>query len=215
MLRFIRTENRTDQSILIERNTARQLLGIILRRKLSFFGHTIRDGGSELVKCEIRTQIQGNWKRRLRRHKTSYSTTSQNGWQKAGNTYCGIALDGGDWCGVRHGRLIITLDGIGKKKNIVLILMSSLIRHVITCHSNAFASWAKSWITSSNFSYAIVHRVVTPRCPAKIINDECKLAKLPKWHPLYKATWLDCHVSWDLFLMGTPQTGPFRQERVV
>ena len=29
---------------------------------------------------------------------------------------CGIALDGEDWCDVRHGRLIITPDGTGKEE---------------------------------------------------------------------------------------------------
>ena len=64
--------------------------------------------------------------------------TSQNGWLKAWNKYRGIALDGEDWCDVRHGRLIVTPDRIGKKKNIVcLIFMASLVRlipHVINCH---------------------------------------------------------------------------------
>ena len=49
--------------------------------------------------------------------------SSQNGLLKAWNKYCGIALDGEDWCHVRHGRLIITPDGIGKKKNTVMIFM--------------------------------------------------------------------------------------------
>ena len=46
-------EHRTDESILTELNTTRQLLGFVVRRKLSFFRHTIRDGGCELVKCVI------------------------------------------------------------------------------------------------------------------------------------------------------------------
>ena len=40
-------------------------------------------------------------------------------WREAWDKYRGIALDGEDWCDVRHGRLIITPDGTGKKKNIV------------------------------------------------------------------------------------------------
>ena len=42
-----------------------------MRRKLSFFDHTIRDGGCELVNCVIHRIV--NEKRRLGRHKTSYS----------------------------------------------------------------------------------------------------------------------------------------------
>ena len=47
--------------------------------------------------------------------------TSQNGWLNASR---GIALDGEDWYDVRHGRLIIIPDGIGKKN-----LVSSLWHH--------------------------------------------------------------------------------------
>ena len=84
--------------------------------------------------------------------------TSQHGWLKAWNKYRGIALNAEGRCDVRHGRLILTPDGIGKQNG--LIFMSSLIRlitHVMHCHSNAFASSAKSWITSFKFSFAIVH----------------------------------------------------------
>ena len=54
----------------------------------------------------------------IRRHTV---ITSQNGWLKAWNKYKyrGIALDGEYRCYVRHGRLTITPDGIGKRKNIV------------------------------------------------------------------------------------------------
>ena len=53
----------------------------------------------------------------IRRHTVVTSLCLQNGWLKAWNKYRGIALDGEDWCDMRHGRLIITPDG--KKKNIV------------------------------------------------------------------------------------------------
>ena len=43
------TEYRTDESIITELNTTRQLLEFVVPRKLSFCGHTIRDGGCELV----------------------------------------------------------------------------------------------------------------------------------------------------------------------
>ena len=46
-LRVSWTEHRRDESILTE------LLGFVVRHKLSFFGLTIRDGGCELVKCLI------------------------------------------------------------------------------------------------------------------------------------------------------------------
>ena len=72
------TEHRTEQSI---RKTTRQpLLSIVVLRKLSFFGHTIRDGGCELVRCAIQGKVNG--KRRLGRYKSAYSSiieTSQNG----------------------------------------------------------------------------------------------------------------------------------------
>ena len=51
ILRVTWTAHKTDESILIELCTTRQLLGFVVRRKLSFFGHTIRYGGCELVKC--------------------------------------------------------------------------------------------------------------------------------------------------------------------
>ena len=38
MLRVSWTEHRTDESILLELNTTRQLLGFVVRRKLSYFG---------------------------------------------------------------------------------------------------------------------------------------------------------------------------------
>ena len=53
MLRVSWTEHRPDESILLELNTTRQLLGFVVRRKLSYFGHTMRDGRCELVKCVI------------------------------------------------------------------------------------------------------------------------------------------------------------------
>ena len=71
-LRVSWTEHRTDDSILTELGTTRQLLGFVVRRKLSFFGHTIRDGGCELVKCVIQGKVSG--KRRRGRPKTSYSS---------------------------------------------------------------------------------------------------------------------------------------------
>ena len=50
MLRVSWTEHRTDESILPELNTTIQLLGYAVRCKLSYFGHTIRDGGCDVVK---------------------------------------------------------------------------------------------------------------------------------------------------------------------
>ena len=47
-------------------------LAVIIICKLSFFGHTIRDGGCELVKCVIQAQVNG--KRRCGRPNTSYSS---------------------------------------------------------------------------------------------------------------------------------------------
>ena len=50
--------------------TTRQLLGFVVRRKLSFFVHTISDDGSELAKCVIQGKVHG--KRRRGRPKTGY-----------------------------------------------------------------------------------------------------------------------------------------------
>ena len=72
MLRVCWTEHRTDESILTELNTTIQLLGFVVRRKLSYFGHTIRDIGCELVKCVIQGKVSG--KRKRGRRKTSYSS---------------------------------------------------------------------------------------------------------------------------------------------
>ena len=47
------------QSILTELNTTRQQPGFVVRRKLSSFGHTIRDGGCELVKCRVLEKVHG------------------------------------------------------------------------------------------------------------------------------------------------------------
>ena len=70
MLRVSWTEHRTDESILTELNTTRQVLGFVVRRKLSYFGHTMRDGGCELVTCVIKRKVSG--KRRRGRPNTSY-----------------------------------------------------------------------------------------------------------------------------------------------
>ena len=49
------------------------------------------------------------------------AVTSQNGrlkaWSESRGKH-GIALDGEDWYGVRHGRLIITPDGTVKERDI-------------------------------------------------------------------------------------------------
>ena len=52
----------------------------------------------------------------LRRHAVAIS---QSGCLRVWNESLGkhgIVLDGEDWCGVRHGRLIITLDGTVKEE---------------------------------------------------------------------------------------------------
>ena len=72
MLRVSWTEHRTDESILLELNTTRQLLGFVVRRQLFYFGHTMRDGGCELVKCVIQGKVSG--KRRRGRPNTSSSS---------------------------------------------------------------------------------------------------------------------------------------------
>ena len=108
MLRVSWTEHRTDEKVLI---------GFAARRKLSFFGHPIRDDACELVKCVIQGKLSG--KRRRGRPNTSYSnitklmsqsmeritrdTRDRAGWRRG-------------WCDMRHGRLILPV-GPRKKKN--------------------------------------------------------------------------------------------------
>ena len=105
---------RTEESILTELNTTRQLLGCVYVA-LSFFGHTIRDDGCELEKCVIQGKVGG--KGRRGRPKTSYSSNITNGclkaWSESRGTH-GIALNGEVWYDVRHGRLIITPGGTVK-----------------------------------------------------------------------------------------------------
>ena len=97
LLRVSWTEHRTDESILLELNTTRQLLGFVVRRKLSYLGHTMRDGGCELVKCVIQGKVNG--KRRRGRPNTSYSSNITKWIMKAWSKYRGtheIAMDGED-----------------------------------------------------------------------------------------------------------------------
>ena len=86
MLRVRWTEHRTDDSIHTELNATRQLLGGVMHRKLSFFRHTIRDGGCELVKCVTTVKWVGSeGAEDQRRHAV---VTSQNGchvWKHGAN----------------------------------------------------------------------------------------------------------------------------------
>ena len=70
MLRISWKERRTNDSVMLELNTTRQLLGLVLRRKLSFLGHTHREGGCQLVKTVIQGKVTG--KRRRGRPRASY-----------------------------------------------------------------------------------------------------------------------------------------------
>ena len=70
MLRISWKERRTNDSVMLELNTTRQLLGLVLRRKLSFLGHTHREGGCQLVKTVIQGKVPG--KRRRGRPRASY-----------------------------------------------------------------------------------------------------------------------------------------------
>ena len=71
---FSWTEHRSYESILTGLNTTRELLGFVVRRKLSFCGQTIRDGGCDLVKCLIQVKLSG--KRRRGRPKTLDSSSN-------------------------------------------------------------------------------------------------------------------------------------------
>ena len=70
MLRITCTEHRTDHIIPTELNTTRQLHGFVVCSKLSLFGHTIRDGGCELVKCVVLAKVHEQ--RRCGRPNTSH-----------------------------------------------------------------------------------------------------------------------------------------------
>ena len=70
MLRISWKERRTNDSVMLELNTTRQLLGLVLRRKLSFLGHTHREGGCQLVKTVIQGKVPG--KRRRGKPRASY-----------------------------------------------------------------------------------------------------------------------------------------------
>ncbi len=70
MLRISWKERRTNESVMLQLNTTRQLLGFVLRRKLSYFGHTHREGGCALVKSVIQGKLPG--KRRRGRPRASY-----------------------------------------------------------------------------------------------------------------------------------------------
>ena len=81
MLRISWKERRTNESVMLQLNTTRQLLGFVLRRKLSYLGHTHREGGCELVKTVIQGKVPG--KRRRGRPRASYSIiTSPSGWDE-------------------------------------------------------------------------------------------------------------------------------------
>ena len=53
MLRISWRDKRTNASILQELGVERQLLGLIKRRKLSYFGHLVREGGCRLVQDAV------------------------------------------------------------------------------------------------------------------------------------------------------------------
>jgi hypothetical protein len=63
MLRISWTERRTNKGILNELNVRKELLGRIVKRKLSFFGHSMRQHGNELVKECITGTIPGKRRR--------------------------------------------------------------------------------------------------------------------------------------------------------
>ena len=95
-----------------------QLLGTGVRHKFSFFWpHNQRWRVRAGEVCDSR---EVNWKRRRGRHKTSYCSNITKWMAKRNNyNYREISLDGEYRCYVRHGRLIITPDGIGQRKNTV------------------------------------------------------------------------------------------------
>ena len=102
--------------------TARGLPGFVVRHNRPCFGHTIRDGGCELVKCVIQREVHG--KRRCGRPKSNMTSHSGNIKKWMGGNVKGImrdsrdcSIDGEHWCEVLHGRLHLHfLTGPRKKK---------------------------------------------------------------------------------------------------
>jgi hypothetical protein len=70
MLRISWKEKRTNQSIMEELGIGRELLGRVVKRKLTYFGHICRKQGEDLVKTVIQGKMQG--KRGQGRPRISY-----------------------------------------------------------------------------------------------------------------------------------------------
>jgi hypothetical protein len=60
MLKITWTEKRTDQSIVEELGTERELLGRIMKSKLAHFAHVCRERSKTLVKTAVQERVQGN-----------------------------------------------------------------------------------------------------------------------------------------------------------
>ena len=118
MLRISWKERRTNDSVMLELNTTRQLLGLVLRRKLSLLGHTHREGGCQLVKTVIQGKVPG--KRRRGRPRASYGNNIAK-WM--GKTMSEVIRETQEWDRWRRlvreasRRLIINPDGTaGRRK---------------------------------------------------------------------------------------------------
>ena len=98
MLRISWKERRTNESVMLQLSTTRQLLGFVLRRKLSYFGHTHREGGCKLVKTVIQGKAPG--KRRRGRPRTSYSNNITKWMGRTMSEVTRETQDRGRWRGL-------------------------------------------------------------------------------------------------------------------
>ena len=76
MLKIRWTQKRTNQSILEELGTQRELLGRVMSSKLAYFGHVYREQGKMLVKTVVQGKVQG--KRGRGRPRMSYEDNVVN-----------------------------------------------------------------------------------------------------------------------------------------
>ena len=63
MLRISWMEKRTDNSILLELEIKRELLGHVRKRKLTYYGHLCRDHGCQITKTVVEGYVEGRRRR--------------------------------------------------------------------------------------------------------------------------------------------------------
>ena len=99
MLHVSWKERRTNKSIFEEIGEAPGLLPQVVKNKLSYFGHTCREGGCQIVKAAI-LGLKGG--RRTRGHPRLCYTDNVKEWQKPSSLKEAVALaqDRGSWRGL-------------------------------------------------------------------------------------------------------------------